>query len=310
MPTQQSPVQVSVVMVTYWTGQVLWQAIDSVLAQPIEFELILVNNGNPEDVVKQLELLGETNRSVRLMSGQGNVGFSRACNLGAEQASGQNLLFLNPDCVLFPGCLQSVLISLDKLPSGSLVGGNLLDSEQRSCANTRREFPTPWRLVVESLYLYKLAPNHPYFKRLKDTIDESVEVPQLVSVVSGAFMIVARDSFELLGGFDEDYFLHVEDVDYCIRHHLSKQPTYFCPAAKAYHFQSSSQVSWYRVELHKAQSFQTYFQKHFSDSYPPFFMFVLSLVLYGRFLARSILKVFTFGKLPAAPDDARRLVDS
>jgi N-acetylglucosaminyl-diphospho-decaprenol L-rhamnosyltransferase len=300
MPTQETPVQVSVVMVTFKTGAVLWDSIESVLSQPVELELIIVNNGNPDPVFEKLKDLEHAHSNVQLMTGQGNVGFSRACNLGAQRASGQKLIFLNPDCVLFPNCLEAVLHSLEALPNDALVGGNLLDSEQRSCHNTRREFPTPWRLVVESLYLYKLAPNHPYFKRMKDAVDVSAEAPVLTSVVSGAFMIVAREMFDLLDGFDEDYFLHVEDVDYCMRHHLSNHPTYFCPSARAYHFRSSSDASWFRVELYKAQSFLTYFRKHFSSSYPAYFMGILGAVLYGRYFARVILKLFSFGKLPAS----------
>ena len=300
MPTQESPVQISVIMVSYFTGPVLWQAIDSVLAQPVELELVLVNNGNPIDVVEKLESLQGANPNIKLITGQGNVGFSKGCNLGARLSSGSNLLFLNPDCVLFPDSLERVLESIEDLPRGSLLGGNLLDSDLKHCENTRREFPTPWRLVVESLFLYKLAPNHPYFKRLKDSIDVSTEVPIPTSVVSGAFMAASREIFDLLDGFDEDYFLHVEDVDYCMRHHLSQHPTYFCPAAKAYHFQSSSQVSWYRVELYKAKSFQTYFRKHFTSSYPSYFISLLGIVLYGRFVARSALKLCTLGRLPVS----------
>ena len=310
MPTPQSTVQVSVIMVTYKTGPVLWDAIESVLAQNVSLELVLVNNGNPSDVLEKLALFERDQPRLRLITGQGNVGFSKGCNLGAAQTTGKYLMFLNPDCILFPDCIESLLETIAGLPSGSLVGGNLLNSDNESCVNTRREFPTPWRLVVESLYLYKLAPNHPYFERLKDVIDASSDTPVQTSVVSGALMMVKRDMFEFLEGFDEDYFLHVEDVDYCMRHHLSKHDTFFCPKAKAYHFQSSSDVSWFSVEFHKAQSFLIYFQKHFSDSYPSFFMNLLRFVLYGRFAARSILKFFSFGKLPATSSYSRRFVKS
>ena len=99
------PGEVTVVMVSYRTGPVLAQAIDAVLApdQTGVGELILVDNGNPPEVASALAHRGDADPRLRLISGHGNVGYARGCNLGAREARGRYLLLLNPDCCLGGG---------------------------------------------------------------------------------------------------------------------------------------------------------------------------------------------------------------
>lgn len=300
MPTPQSAVQVSVIMVTYKTGPILWQAIDSVFAQAVNCELVIVDNGNPSEDSERLREIERGRSDVTVIAGHGNVGFSRGCNMGAEISSGAYLLFMNPDCVLFPDCLEQFLAAAGELPQGSLVGGDLLNANGERCANTQREFPTPWRLVVESLRLDKLAPRHPYFRRLRNESDLPAEGLMKTSAVSGALMFLSRGVYKEVNGFDEAFFLHVEDIDICMRLHLMGFASYYCAPAKAIHYQSSSDVSWFSVEVSKAQSFSLYFKKHFSEFYPGVFMILLDAVIYSRLLARMSLKVLSLGYLPSS----------
>ena len=86
--------EVSIVMVSYWTGPILFEAVKAVLAgsQAVIKELILVDNGNTHSVIKELFRCAEENPKLRIISGHGNVGFARGCNIGSDVAQGRYLL--------------------------------------------------------------------------------------------------------------------------------------------------------------------------------------------------------------------------
>ena len=112
-------------------------------------------------------------------------------------------------------------------------------------------------------------------------------------------MFLSQDMFKELNGFDQSFFLHVEDIDICMRLHLIGCSSFYCGPAKATHYQSSSDVSWVSVEVSKAHSFSIYFRKHFADVYPSLFMVLLDGVIYSRLAARVALKMLSFGYLPS-----------
>src|SRR5476651_1020721 len=90
----------SVIIVSYRTGPVLFASIRSVLRQQRLAELIIVNNGNPPDILARLQQMALTEPRLKILTGHGNAGFAKGCNLGAVQATGEFLLFLHPDCLL------------------------------------------------------------------------------------------------------------------------------------------------------------------------------------------------------------------
>ena len=206
----------SIVMVSYHTGPVLTQALRSALAQPELGELVLVNNGNPALVTAELERLAGSEQRLKLISGQGNVGFAAGCNLGVEASHGKMLFLLNPDCVLQPGTLGQLLDEYQKLPAQSLLSPLLVNPDFTEQRGSRRSVLTPWRALVEWLGLYKLAPAHPYFRRFNQSNSPLPITTHVVEVTSGAAMLMSRSLFDSLKGFDERYFLHVEDIDLCV----------------------------------------------------------------------------------------------
>ncbi len=120
---------VSVVMVTYHTGPVLFEAIEAVLSQDGLYEFILVDNGNPPEVVAQIERRTAENDRLIWLSGHGNIGFAAGCNLGAKSARGEYLLLLNPDSILAPGGLRNLLAEGIGRPRPWMLGGRLMNPE-------------------------------------------------------------------------------------------------------------------------------------------------------------------------------------
>lgn len=269
---------VSAIVISYFTGPVLSRCIASLRAAEGVAEIILVDNGNPPDVVEKAAA-AEEGAPVVILSGHGNIGFAAACNKGASAAQGKVLLFFNPDAVMPEGGAQRLLADGAALARPWMMGAKLVGPDGAEQQGSRRDVLTPWRAFVEAARLYRLAPNHPYFKRFNQHTDDCpadiIETP----TISGACFILPREDYDAVGGMDERYFLHVEDVDFCLRFAKAGGRIYFNPHVAVLHYKSSSRANPLRIEASKTAGLIRYFRTHFSDVYPaPFLWLVYGLL--------------------------------
>jgi len=109
-------------------------------------------------------------------------------------------------------------------------------------------------------------------------------------VVSGACMLLPLAPYRRLGGMDEGYFLHLEDVDFCLRFGAAGGGVYFCPRPAVTHLKSTSDASPLRVEWHKTRGFLRYFHRHFRGRYPPGVLPLVDLLILLRYLSLAGLK--------------------
>ena len=255
----------SVVMVSYRTGEVLWAAIEAVLSPDQEgiTELILVDNGNPLAVAAELARRAEREPRLVLVTGHGNIGFARGCNLGAGRARGRHLLLLNPDCRLAPGAIPALLSEAAALGDDWMLGCRVRNPDGSDQRGARRELLTPGTALVEALRLDRLAPRHARKHRLNHHDAPLPAGTVRVPAISGACMMLPTATFRSVGGMDEGYFLHVDDLDLCRRLHLAGIPVYFAPHVEATHHMGSSRASPVRIEWHKARGFLRYFRVHY-----------------------------------------------
>jgi GT2 family glycosyltransferase len=279
-------VSVTAVVVTYRTGPVLREALERLLGEPELARLVIVNNGNPPTVTRALADLAATDPRVRLVTGHGNIGFARASNLGASLAETNHLLFVNPDGLIDPGALARLVDAGAGLREPWIIGPRLANPDGTEQRGGRRDVLTPWRALVEWLHLYRLAPNHPYFRTFNRHDTPAPDTITPVQVVSGAAMFMPRRTFARLGGFDNAFFLHVEDIDLCVRLLNRGGTAWFCPDVTVYHHASSSDVSATFIEWHKARGFARYFAKHFDGAYPPGFLSVVISAVFARFIVQ------------------------
>jgi len=279
-----SPHSVSIVTVTYWTGDILRECIESLRRQAVD-EIILIDNGNPSDVRAFLDRLPSEDPRVRIIRPGRNIGYAAGCNTGAAEASGQYLTLVNPDCVLAPDTVERILRVANRRSNIWLCGGRLENPDGSEQRGSRRDTLTPWRAVVELLRLDRIAPNHPYFRRFHqfegDSIKGNIEVP----AVSGAFMLVRKDAYERLGGMDKAFFLHLDDADFCMRVWKAGGQVIFCGDIPVLHYRSSSDVSQTFVEWHKAKGLGYFFRKHFGDTYPGWSLTFVAMMVWVRFIA-------------------------
>jgi len=252
--------RISVVVVSYYTGAALFECLQAVLADPDVFELILVDNGNPKSTRERLWSFAKQRNRIRLLQGQGNVGFGRACNFGARVAKGDYVLFLNPDAIIEKGAALKMAEEGEKLRSPWVLGGYLQTVQGTEQRGSRRRALTPFSAFVSFTPLHKL----PGLNSIHINDPNSSELPQDVPVVSGACMMMDKKSFDELGGFDERYFLHVEDIDLCRRAGIAGGQVRSLPSAKVMHYGSTSEVRIQKVEFEKFKGFVRYFWSYSS----------------------------------------------
>ena len=293
------PGAVSVVMVSYRTGPVLARAIDAVLApdQAGVGELILVDNGNPPEVTAALARRAEAEPRLRLVSGHGNVGFARGCNLGAGGARGRYLLLLNPDCCLSPGAVPAMLAEAAALGSDWMLGGRVRNPDGTDQRGSRRALLTPVTALVEAFRLDRLSPRLLRRHRLSQHEAPLPAGAARVPAISGACMLLPAETYRAAGGMDDGYFLHVEDLDLCLRLHQAAIPTYFVPSAEAVHHAGSSRAHPLLVEWHKTRGLLRYFRLHYGTL--PWLP--LTGPLAAGCLARFGIRAVTWWWRPAAP---------
>ena len=294
---------VSVIMVSYQTGPILFAAIESVLSPDQEgvLELILVDNGNPPEVTAELACRAKAEPRLTLISGHGNAGFACGCNIGAERAGGRRLLLLNPDCCLGPGAVPSLLAEAEVLGEDWMLGCRVRNPDGSDQRGSRRALLTPYTALVEVVRLDRLAPRLLRRHRLNHHETPLPEGTARVPAISGACMMLPAATFKAVDGMDGGYFLHVDDLDFCLRLHRAGVPVYFVPHVEAIHQGGSSEASPIWTEWHKTRSFLRYFRVHYRGHRWLLLVGPLSAGVLARFGIKAARALLRSAWKPIAP---------
>ncbi|MBL8536997.1 MAG: glycosyltransferase family 2 protein [Hyphomonadaceae bacterium] len=252
---------VGVIVVSYRTGGALHDGLPSWLNASGVTEIVAIDNGNEPSEAAALDAAARSDRRLRIVRGQGNVGFAAACNMGARHCEAAILVFVNPDVVLAEDAIVRLRAALEAAPPHAIVGGDLRDGGGAPERGSRRDRLTPWRAFVAVSGLSRFAGFAPVFRDFNRHGDPLPRHPVPVGAISGALFAVAREDFEALGGFDEGYFLHVEDIDLCRRAEMRGWPVLFAPGPHGVHKRSTSDVGSAFIRRHKMHSFARYFEK-------------------------------------------------
>lgn len=257
---------VSVIIVSYQTGPALWVCLYRVLQLKGLHEVIVVNNGNEGVVEAHLRKLEQKHRPIRYITGHGNVGFAKGCNIGAKAATGDVLVLLNPDAVLMEDDallrLSGLFDHKDWVPPVGMVGGVLRNDDGSEQRASRRNFITPKNAILDGLGLHKLR-GIPYDRiNLEDT--PLPDRPAAIPAISGACMVMERERYAMLHGLDENYFLHVEDMDLCKRVYNAGGGVWIHPGVNVLHYRSTSNVGSVFIERKKTAGFFRYFHLHYA----------------------------------------------
>lgn len=251
--------QTDIVIVNWNSGSQLQTCIESVRTHRSDYvgHCIVVDNGSLDG---STDFLAGAEDIVLIETGQ-NLGFGKACNLGAACGQSPFILFLNPDASLRQGSLAVPLTFLSR-PENQQVGiaGIALTNADGSLQRTCSYAPSPTRLLARSLGLDLAFPETGMRMAAWDHAET-----RAVDQVIGAFFCVRRSLFTQLGGFDERFFVYFEEVDFSRRAALAGYNSYFLPAGNAFHEGGgvSSQVKAHRL-FYSLRSRIQYAFKHFS----------------------------------------------
>jgi hypothetical protein len=273
---------VTAVTVNYNAGPELRGLVESLSGQAGLVKTLVVDNASADGSADFLTTFPAA--SVELIRNPENRGFAAACNQGAAAAEGKYLLFINPDCRLPEGAVARLARLLDERPDVGMVGPLVLNadgSEQRGC---RRMLPDARRALVRALKLD--APDAQGRTAGFDLTGTPLPpYPAAVEAVSGACLLIRRDLFRQLGGWDEGYFLHCEDLDLSMRVKLAHQIALFVPDVKVTHTGgASSRRRPVFVLCHKHRGMWRYFSKFQRASCPGWFTALVAVGIGARFL--------------------------
>jgi GT2 family glycosyltransferase len=206
---------VSVIVVSYATREMTIDCLQSIYdnSETASFELLVVDNASPDG---SAEAIGRRFPDVKVIALDENIGFARANNLAAARAKGTRLLLLNPDTVILDHAIDRIVEFATLHPDAQIYGGRTVFEDGSINATACFARPTLWASLARVVGLASLIRGHRWFE--PEAVDARRRAPeQHVDVVTGCFLLIDRDLWVELGGFDEQFFMYGEEVDLCLR---------------------------------------------------------------------------------------------
>ncbi|MBX3615830.1 glycosyltransferase family 2 protein [Nitrosomonas sp.] len=298
---KQCKQSISAIIVNYNAGPILTQCAQAVLQQAEQ--VLVIDNASSDSSLAELERLLPLNDRFQIIRLPHNRGFAAGCNTGLSASTQPYILFLNPDCILQENSLQRMMQVMESDPRIGMVGGYLINPDGSEQGGGRRAIPTPWRAFVRAFGLYRLEKYWPQvffdFHLNKQPLPRD---PIEVEAISGALMLVRRQAIEDAGSWDEQYFLHCEDLDWCIRFKQKDWKIIFVPDAPVIHYQGTcSRARPFFVAWHKHKGMMRFYRKFFRQEYPMVLMGLITFAVWLRFSATIIYYVLRNGYRKLVP---------
>ncbi len=258
----------SIVIINHNTKALTNQTINSVLngTDGLDYEIIVVDNSDKSD-----EFYFSDRDNIKVISGVENKGFGNACNIGASKAKGEYLLFLNSDTIVENEAIYKSLIYLKSNKDIGILGIKTFLEDGTFDNGCKRGFPTPMTALYYFLGFDKKHPENRKYGAYHQTFIDNNKTSE-VDAVSGAFMIIKKQLYDELGGFDEAFFMYGEDLDICYRAKEKGYKVVYFADAFITHLkgQSGLHKKSKNVIYHFHKSMQIFYDKHYKKNYNVF----------------------------------------
>jgi hypothetical protein len=228
----------SIILLSWNVRDLLRACLKSLPLAEAQTEIIVVEAASADGSADMVR--GEF-PSVKLITSDENLGYTRGNNLGLRAATGRYLLILNPDTEVLAETLGRMLAYMDAHPRVGVLGPQLIFPDG-SLQSTRRRFPSLLTGFLESTWAQPLAPrallDHYYARDLADNAIAEVDW------VVGAALLVRREAYAQVGRLDEEFFMYSEELDWCKRIKAAGWQVVYFPEARIIHHEarSSAQV--------------------------------------------------------------------
>lgn len=289
--------KLSVVIVNYNVKYFLEQALLSITRalQEISSEIIVIDNASSDG---SAQMLSARFPQVRLLRNEENLGFAKANNQGAREASGEFILFINPDTVVEEDTLSKCVAFMDVHPDAGALGVKMIDGTGKFLPESKRGLPTLWVSFCKLTGLSKLFPKSRTFNRYHLGYLDPNRTHE-VDVLAGAFMMVRKKVLDEVGPFDERFFMYGEDVDLSYRITKAGYKNYYFPQTSIIHYKGESTK---KGSLNYVRMFYlamiVFAEKHFAKGSARFFRLAIRGAIYGRAAFAAVGRVVSALWLP------------
>jgi N-acetylglucosaminyl-diphospho-decaprenol L-rhamnosyltransferase len=292
--------QVRVVVVTYSPGDALTGFLTSLpAATTASYDVVLADNGSVDGAPE-----AAVGPGITLLRTGGNLGYGRAANAGAADATSEWLVVANPDVVWSPGSLDELLAAGERWPTAACLGPAIRTPDGRLYPSARA-FPSLGRGIGHALFGW-WWPANPWTRAYRAEVGKPVEGP--TGWLSGSCMLLRRVAFEQVGGFDPSYFMYCEDMDLCRRLAEAGWQNVYVPSAVVTHTggHATSRVAGAMVAEHHRALYR-YLARQYAG---PRYALLRPLLATGLFLRYLLARAVTSVGEGAAPTRSADVLES
>ncbi len=257
--------KISVLIVSYNVKQYIVHCIDSIKRSDYNgnVEIIVVDNNSFDGSLSEIKL---KHSEVATIQNDANVGFGKAVNQAAKNATGDYLLILNPDTIIEEGTISTFVKYLQENKNVGLVGPKIVNSDGSLQKGCKRSFPTIAVALPKILGLDKIFPKSKWTGKYNLNYLDPDKI-HTVEAISGSCMFIRGELFNKIGGFDEQYFMFGEDLDLCYQIYKHDFEIHYLPTTQIIHYQGESVKSAPYDSLNAFYNAMIIFsEKHFSRS--------------------------------------------
>ncbi len=257
--------QLSVIILNYNVRYFLEQCVTSVqeALSSIDGEIIVIDNNSSDD---SCEMMKTCFPNVKLIENTLNLGFPKGNNIGVAQAKGDYICILNPDTVVAEDTFVKILAFAEKQKNIGIVGCKLIDGTGNFLPESKRGVPTPFVAFTKIFGLYKLFPKTTLFNRYYAQHLSENETGK-VDILVGAFMLMKRNLYLEIGGFDENCFMYSDDIDLSYRALKIGKINYYYHETSVIHYKGESTVKDGLYMKRFREAMQFFYKKHFKRSF-------------------------------------------
>ncbi len=287
--------QLSIIIVNYNVKYFLEQCLQSVLlaTKNCTAEIFVVDNNSTDGSKQFLEPLFKEVHFIWLPK---NIGFAKANNIALTKTSGDYILFLNPDTIVAEDSFEKTIAFLQNNTAIGALGVKMIDGSGQFLKESKRAFPSPSISLFKILGLANLFPKSKLFAKYHMghlSVNENNEV----DVLAGAFMLVPKVVLNVVGSFDEAFFMYGEDVDLSYRIQKAGYKNYYFAKTTILHFKGEStkkgSLNYVRL-FYKAMNL--FVHKHYKSGNAAVFTFLINIGIWFRASLARLVSVFKVDK--------------
>lgn len=276
--------QLSVIILNYNVRYFLELCVLSVqkAIQNLDAEIIVIDNNSSDD---SCAMMKQRFPNIKLIENKENSGFPKGNNIAVKEAKGEFICILNPDTVVAEDTFEKVLAFAKRQSDLGIVGCKLIDGTGNFLPESKRGIPTPWVAFTKIFGFYKIFPKSSLFnKYYAQHLDENQTGK--VDILVGAFMVMKRELYNQLEGFDENCFMYADDIDLSYRALLLQKQNYYFHETTVIHYKGESTVKDATYMKHFREFMNFFYKKHFKQS-----VFFNLMARFGAFYF-SVVKLF------------------